>query len=294
MAQKGLGRGLSALFDDGPSSSDGDSSRGPELVAVTDLSPSPFQPRQTFDPERLNELATSIRNQGVLQPLLVREASEGVKTRYEIIAGERRWRAAQQARLHEVPVIIRTLSNMDAAEISLLENIQREDLSIFEEAEGYRRLITQFNYTQTEVAERVGKSRAHVANTLRLLAMPEALRRMVEDGQLTAGHARALLALENPIPLARQAVAEGWSVRELESAVRRLSAPTPGPEAGQGDRLNINAEKDPDLREAEEQATSSLGLSVQIQGSGTKGQVRVAYASLEQLELILAKLTAKS
>ncbi|MAW53180.1 MAG: chromosome partitioning protein ParB [Geminicoccus sp.] len=288
MAQKGLGRGLSALFEDENSTDGGPSAQ--QLVAVTDLSPSPFQPRQIFDPERLDELAASIRSQGVIQPLLVRQASEGVKTRYEIIAGERRWRAAQRARLHEVPVIIRPLSNVDAAEIAVLENIQREDLSLFEEAEGYRRLITQFSYTQAEVAERVGKSRAHIANTLRLLAMPDQLRRMVEEGQLSAGHARALLSVENPIPLARQAVAERWSVRELEQAVRRLLTPSerregaPAVVPGQG-------EKDPDLREAEEQATSQLGLSVQIQGSGTKGQVRVSYASLEQLELILAKLS---
>ena len=292
MAQKGLGRGLSALFDDGNAESGGAS--GPELVPVSDLSPSPFQPRQIFDPERLDELAASIRSQGILQPLLVREASEGVKTPYEIIAGERRWRAAQRARLHEVPVIIRPLSNVDAAEIALLENIQREDLSIFEEAEGYRRLITQFGYTQTDVAERVGKSRAHVANSLRLLAMPEALRRMVEDGQLTAGHARALLAVENPIPLARQAVAERWSVRELERAVRQLSSPADLAAGDSSSALPGGAsDKDPDLREAEEAATAKLGLSVHIQGSGTKGQVRVSYASLEQLELILSKLSAK-
>jgi len=286
VAQKGLGRGHSALFEDGEDTQGG----GSQLVPVSDLSPSPFQPRQIFDPERLEELATSIKSQGVIQPLLVREASEGVKTRYEIVAGERRWRAAQRARLHEVPVIIRPLSNLDAAEVALLENIQREDLSIFEEAEGYRRLIMQFNYTQSEVADRVGKSRAHVANALRLLVMPEALRRMVEDGKLSAGHARALLSVDNPMPLAKQAAAERWSVRELEQAVRKLSNPaSDGLSSGSG----AGSDKDPDLREAEEQATADLGLSVQIQGSGTKGQVLVAYASLEQLELILARLSAK-
>jgi ParB family chromosome partitioning protein len=218
MAQKGLGRGLSALFDDdNPGEVSG---ANPQLVPISDLSPSPFQPRQVFDPERLSELADSIRSQGIIQPLLVRESSDGIKTRYEIIAGERRWRAAQSASLHEVPVIVRPMSDKDAAEVALLENIQREDLSVFEEAEGYRRLITQFNYTQAEAADRVSKSRAHVANILRLLAMPEGLRRMVEDGQLTAGHARALLSLSNPLPLARQAVAGEWSVRELEQAVR--------------------------------------------------------------------------
>ena len=148
----------------------------------------------------------------------------------------------------------------------------------------------QFNYTQTEVADRVGKSRAHVANALRLLVMPEALRRMVEDGQLSAGHARALLSVENPLPLARQAAAERWSVRELEQAVRKLSKPAAEADAS---IPGTATDKDPDLREAEEQATADLGLSVQIQGSGTKGQVRVSYASLEQLELILARLSAK-
>ncbi len=290
MAQKGLGRGLSALFDDdNPGEVSG---ANPQLVPISDLSPSPFQPRQVFDPERLSELADSIRSQGIIQPLLVRESSDGVKTRYEIIAGERRWRAAQSASLHEVPVIVRPMSDKDAAEVALLENIQREDLSVFEEAEGYRRLITQFNYTQAEAADRVGKSRAHVANVLRLLAMPEGLRRMVEDGQLTAGHARALLSLSNPLPLARQAVAGEWSVRELEQAVRDLATANDGSKSSA--QSTAIGEKDPDLREAEEAATGALGLAVQIQGSGTKGQVRVSYASLEQLELILAKLSDKA
>ncbi len=286
MAQKGLGRGLSALFDD--DNADAVSGTTPQLVPISDLSPSPFQPRQVFDAERLRELADSIKSQGIIQPLLVREASDGVKTRFEIIAGERRWRAAQSAMLHEVPVIVRPMADMDAAEVALLENIQREDLSVFEEAEGYRRLITQFGYTQTDVADRVGKSRAHVANALRLLVMPEALRRMVEEGQLSAGHARALLSVENPLPLAHKAVAGGWSVRQLEQAVRDLAKATQSPAAA---TLSPDGrDKDPDLREAEEAATNALGLAVQIQGSGTKGQVRVSYASLEQLELILAKL----
>lgn len=291
MAQKGLGRGLSALFDDGEGQSGAAAAgTGAERVPVADLSPSPFQPRQIFDPERLEELATSIRTQGVLQPLLVRPASKGVKTRYEIVAGERRWRAAQRARLHDVPVLVQEISDLDAAEIALLENIQREDLSIFEEAEGYRRLIMQFDYTQTVVADRVGKSRAHVANALRLLAMPEGLRRMVEDGSLSAGHARALLSVDNPMPLARQAAAERWSVRELEQAVRRAAA---GERESGNTGTSSAPDKDPDLREAEDAATGALGLAVSIQGSGTKGSVRVNYASLEQLELILAKLAAK-
>ena len=303
MAQKGLGRGLSALFDDaaeteaaaaaaaaaaGPQASGQDAATGEgvQRIPVTDMSPSPFQPRQHFDNDRLEELAASMRTQGILQPLLVRPASEGVATRYEIIAGERRWRAAQKARIHEVPVLIRELPNLDAAEVALLENIQREDLSIFEEAEGYRRLIAQFDYSQSFVAERVGKSRSYVANALRLLAMPEGLRRMVEEGALSAGHARALLGLEDPMPLARQAVAESWSVRDVENAVKALAK---GP-ADKATAPNSDL-KDPDLREAEEAATSALGLNVQIRGSGTRGHVRVNYASLEQLELILAKLS---
>ena len=285
MAQKGLGRGLSVLFDDAAeTTTSGDG--GVQTVPVSDLSPSPFQPRQRFDAEKIEELAASMRSQGILQPLLVRPASEGVDTKYEIIAGERRWRAAQKAKIHDVPVLIRELPNLDAAEIALLENIQREDLSIFEEAEGYRRLIAQFDYSQTVVAERVGKSRAHVANALRLLAMPENLRRLVEEGALSAGHARAMLGLEDPMPLARQAVAESWSVRDVEKAVKALAD---GPKA-ESSKTDSDS-KDPDLREAEEAATGALGLNVQIQGSGTRGHVRVNYASLEQLELILAKLS---
>jgi len=187
-------------------------------------------------------------------------------------------------------VLVQEISDLDAAEIALLENIQREDLSIFEEAEGYRRLIMQFDYTQTVVADRVGKSRAHVANALRLLAMPEGLRRMVEDGSLSAGHARALLSVDNPMPLARQAAAERWSVRELEQAVRRAAA---GERESGNTGTSSAPDKDPDLREAEDAVTGALGLAVSIQGSGTKGSVRVNYASLEQLELILAKLSAK-
>ena len=285
MAQKGLGRGLSALFDDAAETTTGGEG-GVQTVPVSDLSPSPFQPRQRFDAEKIEELAASMRSQGILQPLLVRPASEGVDTKYEIIAGERRWRAAQKAKIHDVPVLVRELPNLDAAEIALLENIQREDLSIFEEAEGYRRLIAQFDYSQTVVAERVGKSRAHVANALRLLAMPENLRRLVEEGALSAGHARAMLGLEDPMPLARQAVAESWSVRDVEKAVKAL-ADGPKAESSKTD----GDSKDPDLREAEEAATGALGLNVQIQGSGTRGHVRVNYASLEQLELILAKLS---
>ncbi|MEC8154081.1 MAG: ParB/RepB/Spo0J family partition protein, partial [Pseudomonadota bacterium] len=166
MAQKGLGRGLSALFDDG-AAAEGPAGAGVQTLPVADLSPSPFQPRQHFDPEKIAELAVSITTQGILQPILVRAASPGVKTPYEIVAGERRWRAAQLARVHDVPVVIRELANVDAAEIALLENVQREDLSPFEEAEGYRGLMAQFGYSQSDVAERVGKSRAHVANALR-------------------------------------------------------------------------------------------------------------------------------
>ena len=292
MAQKGLGRGLSALFDDG-AAAEGPAGAGVQTLPVADLSPSPFQPRQHFDPEKIAELAVSIKTQGILQPILVRAASPGVKTPYEIVAGERRWRAAQQARVHDVPVVIRELANVDAAEIALLENVQREDLSPFEEAEGYRGLMAQFGYSQSDVAERVGKSRAHVANALRLLAMPDGLRIMVEKGELSAGHARALLSLENPLPLARQAAAENWSVRRLEQAVRDLSSGAGA--TGDGDRSGASGalDKDPDLREAEEQASRDIGLGVEIRGSATRGHVRVSYASLEQLELVLARLAGK-
>jgi len=292
MAQKGLGRGLSALFDDG-AAADGSAGAGVQMLPVADLSPSPFQPRQHFDPEKIAELAASIKTQGILQPILVRAASPGVKTPYEIVAGERRWRAAQQARVHGVPVVIRELANVDAAEIALLENVQREDLSPFEEAEGYRGLMAQFGYSQSDVAERVGKSRAHVANALRLLAMPDSLRTMVEKGELSAGHARALLSLENPLPLARQAAAENWSVRRLEQAVRDLASDMDA--TGSGDRSAGTGalDKDPDLREAEEQASRDIGLGVEIRGSATRGHVRISYASLEQLELVLARLAGK-
>ncbi len=289
MAQKGLGRGLSALFDDGNDSS-GQRGAGVQTLPVGDLSPSPFQPRQRFNPEKIAELAASIKTQGILQPILVRAASPGVKTPYEIVAGERRWRAAQQARLHDVPVVIRELANVDAAEIALLENIQREDLSPFEEAEGYRGLIAQFGYSQSDVAERVGKSRAHIANALRLLAMPDSLRTMVEKGELSAGHARALLSLDNPLPLARQAAAENWSVRRLEHAVREVVAGNGTDSASAASATKPSPDKDPDLRESEEQASREIGLNVEIRGTATRGHVRVNYASLEQLELVLARL----
>lgn len=282
---KKLGRGLSALLgEDEDEQVQLERLRQSRALPVEQLSPGPFQPRRRFDPEELRELAESIREQGVIQPILVRRSPDG--DNYQIIAGERRWRAAQMAQLHEVPVLIREFDDRTAMEIALVENVQRRDLSPLEEAEGYRRLIEEYSHSQDDIARAVGKSRSHVANMMRLLNLPDEVRALLEDGQLTAGHARALLSAEDPSALAREVVTRKLNVRETERLVQKEKAP-PATQAAP-------KQKDADTRILEQDLSDRTGLVVAIThnaGSGA-GSVTLRYRDLDQLDLIVERLSA--
>jgi ParB family transcriptional regulator, chromosome partitioning protein len=279
-----LGRGLSALLGDERSPFGRTMpSRMPTLVPVENLRPNILQPRKTFDETSLRELSDSIREKGILQPLLVRPLPE-LAEHYEIIAGERRWRAAQMARLHEVPVLVRNAGNMESLELALIENIQRSDLNAMDEARGFARLIDEYDHSQEDVGRIVGKSRSHVANMLRLLALPESLQQMLEDGRLTAGHARTLITARDPEALAQQIVTGGLSVREAEALAkgRKVHAAKKPP-----------IEKDPNIRALEEQLSNELGLRVSITTHGDEsGAITVSYKTLEQFETICDRLQA--
>ncbi|CAA7614045.1 Chromosome-partitioning protein ParB [Candidatus Terasakiella magnetica] len=297
--KKGLGRGLSALLGDHAASAiaavTSAAAAGPEgaaaikglrILAVGQLQPGKFQPRRSFDEERIADLVDSVREKGILQPLLVRPLP-GQTERFEIIAGERRWRAAQGAKLHEVPVIVRDLSDREALEVALVENLQRQDLSPLEEADGYRRLMDDFSHTQEELAKAVGKSRSHVANMIRLLALPDPVKMMLERGEITAGHARALLTAADPLRLSKDVVARALNVRQTEKLVNDegKAKPTSG-----GRPANVG--KDTDTLALERDLTSMLGVKVAIRSLGKGGELVITYGSLEQLDDILARLSA--
>ena len=286
----GLGRGLSALF--GEASEDYaslDRVRQTKQVPVEFLFPGRFQPRRKFDELAISELAQSVKEKGVLQPLLVRRHPDRPNA-YEIIAGERRWRAAQAAALHEVPVVVRDLTDREALEISIIENVQRQDLTPLEEAEGYRRLLDEFQHTQENLARSLGKSRSHIANTLRLMGLPEPIKLMLHDGALTAGHARALLTAANPIALAEKIVADGLNVRQTEALAKGEEAAALRPALTGG---KAGAEKDADLLSLEESLSEQLGLKVQIVTRGKGGSLTITYKSLDQLDDVLRRLTAE-
>ncbi len=268
-----LGRGLAALLGDPAPAAQSRTS-----LPVGALEPGPFQPRTNVDPEQLRDLTESIRQQGVLQPLLARP-HPGQHGQYQIIAGERRWRAAQAAGLHEVPVLIRPLSDTEAMAAALVENLQRQDLDPIEEAEGYRRLIGEFGLTQDGLGELVGKSRSHVANTMRLLQLPAPVLEGVRSGALSAGHARALLTHPQPEQAARVVIARGLNVRQTEALVQRgaLSAPE-------------KKHRDPEVAALERELSGRLGLRVQIIPEGRGGSVRINYRTLDQLDGILELL----
>ena len=286
--RRGLGRGLSALFGEAAADEVGrDAADTPREVPIEHLAPNPLQPRRRFDDAELEGLADSIRAVGVLQPLLVRRHGER-GDRYEIIAGERRWRAAQRARLHRVPVVVRELGDAEILEAALIENIQREDLSPLEEAAAYRRLIDRFGHTQEALGEHVGKSRSHVANTLRLLGLPDPVKALLEEGALTAGHARALVAAADAVALAQRVVAERLGVRDTERLVQG--------EAGEESRRAASPRaraprKDPDTLALEFDIADSLGLVVRIHPkTDESGEIRIAYAALEQLDEVCRRL----
>ena len=277
--KKRLGRGLADLLDD---AADIDTARGIEgyrMVPLATLRANPQNPRRQFAEEELAELAASIAEKGVVQPLVVRPAEGGV---YEIVAGERRWRAAQRAQLHQVPAIVRQLSDREALELAIIENVQRSDLNAIEEARGYQQLIDAFDHTQEELAQIIGKSRSHLANMLRLLKLPEGVQDMIQEGQLSAGHARALIGRDNALKLAKQIIAKAMSVRAVESLVKKSDSPRGQAKA---------AVKDADTRAAEIELSDALGLSVSIQmRRGESGDLRIAYRSLDQLNEVRRRL----
>jgi ParB family chromosome partitioning protein len=277
-----LGRGLAALLGDSAAPPT-PQSPGVRAVPVELLEPSPFQPRGPMDPEALAELTDSIRARGILQPLLAR-AHPTAAGRYQIIAGERRWRAAQAAGLHEVPVLVRELSDPDAMAAGLVENLQRQDLNPIEEAEGYRRLLDEFGVTQDLLGQAVGKSRSHVANTLRLLTLPEKVRIELKKGTVTAGHARALLMHPEPEVALAIVLARGLNVRQAEALAKT-------PPAMQGITPRLKPAKDPETATLEREVSERLGLKVEIAFDGKGGSVRIHYKSLDQLDGILAQLS---
>jgi ParB family transcriptional regulator, chromosome partitioning protein len=272
-----LGRGLSALF--GEADSRAGESGSVREVAIELIRPGAFQPRRHFDEGELAALAQSIREKGVLQPLLVRRVDE-LDGSFELIAGERRWRAAQRAGLRRVPVLVRTLSDVEALEIALIENLQREDLTSLEEAGAYKRLIEEFGRTQADLAEAVGKSRSYIANTMRLLALPEGVRRHLEAGALTAGHGRALLAAADPVSLAAEIIRRGLNVRITEQLVKRQSAAR---------RLSQRSQRDANTMALERELTQILGLRVTIAGKARGGALTLHYSNLDQLDGLLAR-----
>ncbi|MEO1107336.1 MAG: ParB/RepB/Spo0J family partition protein [Pseudomonadota bacterium] len=289
---RGLGRGLSALMADVTQDGDGRTPaepRRPDMtVPIEKLKANPDQPRRTFMPEQLNELAASVKEKGIIQPLIVRSIGDGA---YEIVAGERRWRAAQMAQLHDIPVIIRDFDDTEVLEVAIIENIQRADLNAVEEAAGYKQLMDRFGHTQEKMAEALGKSRSHIANLLRLLSLPMDVQTLVIEGKLSAGHARALITAENASELAKLVVKDGLSVRATEALVKKQQqgdTPLTAPQS-----RNLTAGKDADTRALEKDLSAILAMKVVINHKpGTEsGQVVLTYENLDQLDDLCAKLS---
>ena len=282
--RRGLGRGLSALLDE----VEAPVAEGPRAAGIVDLPielirPNPDQPRRRFDEAELEELAASIRGKGVLQPILVRPAMVGGE--YQIVAGERRWRAAQRTGVRSIPALVRNLSDAEVLEIAIVENVQRTDLTPIEEAEGYRALIDKFGRTQADIAEVVGKSRVHVTNVMRLLQLPQGVQALVREGKLTAGHVRPFVGRPDAERLAQEAADRQLTVRQAETLARAA----PAAPAGQGRRPATA--KDADTAALEADLSEVLGLSVQIRDAGGAGEVRIRYTTLEQLDDLCRRLS---
>lgn len=282
-----LGRGLAALLGDTGEETPAERPRGQRKVPIEFLRPNPRNPRSLFREEDLADLSNSIREKGIIQPIIVR-AIPGVADAYEIIAGERRWRAAQTVGLADVPVVIHEADDKEALELAIIENVQRADLNAIEEAKGYERLGSEFGYSQSDVAKIIGKSRSHVANTLRLLNLPEFAKGLVREGAISAGHARALLAVANPDAVARQIVEQGLTVREVEAMSQAQAAAAPK-ETSTGKKSH--AEKDANTRALEKTLADALGMMVDIKNRGERGEVRIRYESLDQLDAICRMLS---
>ena len=294
--RKRLGRGLDALFSESSHETlDGNvaipvsttrlpTGRAIQSAAIESLQPGRYQPRRYFDPGELDELAESLKNHGVIQPILVRESVNG-EADYEIIAGERRWRAAQLAQLHSIPILVHELTDSEALEIALVENLQRENLSPLEEADGYKRLMDEFSHTQEALGDLLGKSRSHVANMMRLLSLPNAVKTLLETGKLSAGHGRALLGADDPAALARDVVKRGLNVRQTEKLVKSGKIAN---KAGTEKRI-----KDSNTVALEHDLAVLLGLQVTIDFKDPGGKLVIAYESLEQLDEILKRLKGR-
>ena len=287
--RRGLGRGLSALLDEAEAATtqEGRRAAGALDLPIEIIRPNPGQPRRAFDSEELAELAASIRERGVIQPILVRPSPKGAGE-YQIIAGERRWRAAQLAGLHAIPALVRDVADLEVMEIALIENIQRADLNALEEARGYGAMIERFNRSQDAIAGVVGKSRSHVANTLRLLRLPGPVQAHLAAGRLSAGHARALLDLDEAVAVAEDIIRKGLNVRQTEALAKSLRAGSGAP------RRPAVARKDADTRALEHDLGDVLGLRVDIRDMGGAGEVRIFYRSLEQLDDLCARLNRGS
>lgn len=327
--KRGLGRGLDALFGDvkreeqsfshqAAPAGDAKTKRASELeqsagavtqsaapssaqrkLSVEKLTPGKFQPRRHFNDDALDQLADSIAVHGILQPILVRAlgSANNANTMYEIIAGERRWRAAQKAQLHEVPVVIQDMTDKQALEIALIENLQREDLNILEEADGYQRLMDEFGHTQEQLSQALGKSRSHIANILRLLKLPASIKQKLQQGVLTQGHARALLNARNPEEIADIVVARNLNVRQTEQLINKAPEGKERPmmSTGRGSAKQNFRKKDVDILALEEKMTALLGLRVEIMTQGEdamEGKLVIEYKSLEQLDDVLARLSS--
>jgi ParB family chromosome partitioning protein len=280
-----LGRGLAALIGDAADDADtSDRSRGQRQVPVEFLRPNPRNPRKRFDDRELEDLAASIRHRGIVQPIVVR-ALPDLPDAFEIVAGERRWRAAQRAGLHEVPIVVVEIDDRTSLEFAIIENVQRADLNAIEEGAGYERLIAEFKYSQADLAQALGRSRSHVANTLRLLQLPASIQAMVTEGQISAGHARALLAVKDPEATARRIVERGLNVRDVE----RIAHDDHGTaEPARGGRPR--RERDPDTRAVEQALEDVLGLKVSIEHTGKGGELRIRYGTLDQLDALCRRL----
>ncbi len=289
---RGLGRGLSALMADVTQDVEGIATpepRRPDLkVPIEKLRANPDQPRRTFSQEQLDELAASIKEKGIIQPLIVRSIGDGD---YEIVAGERRWRAAQMAQLHDIPVIVRELNDTEVLEVAIIENIQRADLNAVEEAAGYKQLMDRFGHTQEKLAEALGKSRSHIANLLRLLTLPIEVQTLVIEGKLSAGHARALITADNPTDLAKIIVRDGLSVRATELLVKKQQQKEENEPARK--TRNPDAGKDADTRALEKDLSAILAMKVSInhKAGSEAGQVVLTYENLDQLDDLCAKLS---
>lgn len=289
-ARRNLGRGLASLFgEEQEDYATIDKARAGKSVPVEFLRPGKFQPRQIFNEADLTSLAESIKEKGILQPILVRRDADQPES-YEIIAGERRWRAAQLAQLHEVPIIVRDLTDRDALEIALVENLQRKDLNAIEEADAYQRLMDEFHHTQEELAKAVGKSRSHVANTLRLLNLTPKIKSLLVDGSLQPGHARVLINAPEPEKLAAEIVARNLSVRDAEriAQVAREADGKASPRRGRPPKAQ--AHKDTDTLALERDLSNLLGLKVAIMIAGAGGELRIQYRTLDQLDDVLRRL----